>query len=114
MPQFTSILGQITGNDKAWKTWFDSEAPEDAAIPDGYHGSLDTFRKLLLIRSWCPDRTMNQARRYITESIGKEVTLTQCKLHLVCKNLLYMFRYLSIFRNKALFSCTLNESFHII
>ncbi|KAK3754858.1 hypothetical protein QZH41_011331 [Actinostola sp. cb2023] len=71
LPQFTSILGQITNNDKAWKTWFDSDAPEEAPIPDGYHGSLDTFRKLLLIRSWCPDRTMNQARRYITESIGK-------------------------------------------
>ncbi|XP_048577391.1 dynein axonemal heavy chain 5 isoform X1 [Nematostella vectensis] len=71
LPQFTSILGQISHNDKAWKAWFDSDAPEDEPIPDGYHGSLDTFRKLLLIRSWCPDRTLNQARRYITESIGK-------------------------------------------
>ena len=66
---------QVANNEsgKAWKTWFDSEAPEDTPIPDGYQGSLDTFRKLLLIRAWCPDRTINQARRYITDSIGKEV-----------------------------------------
>lgn len=60
-------------NDKNWKTWFDSEAPEEEPIPDGYGDSLDTFRKLLLIRSWCPDRTVHQARRYIADSIGKMV-----------------------------------------
>ena len=26
---------------------------------------------ILLLRSWCPDRTLSQARRYIEESIGK-------------------------------------------
>ena len=70
-----NYLVQVANNEsgKAWKTWFDSEAPEDAPIPDGYQGSLDTFRKLLLIRAWCPDRTIHQARRYITDSIGKAV-----------------------------------------
>lgn len=72
---FCDNVLQVANNEsgKAWKTWFDSEAPEDTPIPDGYQGSLDTFRKLLLIRAWCPDRTINQARRYITDAIGKEV-----------------------------------------
>ncbi|XP_028415244.1 dynein heavy chain 5, axonemal-like [Dendronephthya gigantea] len=70
LQQFSQILGQITRNDKSWKTWFDSDTPEDSPIPDGYEESLDTFRKLLLIRSWCPDRTVSQARRYIGDSIG--------------------------------------------
>ena len=72
---FCGNVLQVANNEsgKAWKTWFDSEAPEDTPIPDGYQGSLDTFRKLLLIRAWCPDRTINQARRYITDAIGKEV-----------------------------------------
>ncbi|KAK1173586.1 dynein heavy chain 5, axonemal isoform X1 [Acipenser oxyrinchus oxyrinchus] len=67
---FNELLGHVARNDKAWKTWFDEEAPEEASIPDGYDRMLDTFRKLLLIRSWCPDRTVAQARHYIAESLG--------------------------------------------
>ena len=62
-------------NFRAWKLWFDEEAPEECEIPEGYAKSLDMFRKLLLIRSWCPDRTMAMARYYIVEAIGKRVRL---------------------------------------
>ena len=64
LSQFSEILTQVSGqslfptlnvsrqiscNDKGWKAWFDTEAPEESTIPDGYN-SLDTFRKLLLVR----------------------------------------------------------------
>ncbi|GBP33369.1 Dynein heavy chain 8, axonemal [Eumeta japonica] len=58
--QFTSILDQVLGNEKGWKQWFDKEAPEEEPLPDGYH-TLDVFRKLLVVRSWCPDRTLAQS-----------------------------------------------------
>ncbi|XP_069769396.1 dynein axonemal heavy chain 5 isoform X5 [Narcine bancroftii] len=67
---FTQLLAQVAKNDKDWKAWFDEEAPEESPLPDGYDTTLDTFRKLLLIRSWCPDRTIAQARHYIAESLG--------------------------------------------
>uniref|UniRef100_H2XPC8 AAA+ ATPase domain-containing protein n=1 Tax=Ciona intestinalis TaxID=7719 RepID=H2XPC8_CIOIN len=72
LPQFSQLINQITRNDRGWKTWFDEEAPEEAVIPDGYSSSLDTFRKLLLIRSWCPDRTIAQSRHYIAQSLGQK------------------------------------------
>ena len=43
-------LLQVSRNERGWKAWFDKDAPEEAQIPDGYHISLDSFRKLLLIR----------------------------------------------------------------
>lgn len=46
-------------------------------IPCGYEKQLDVFRKLLLIRSWSPDRTLSQARQYI---IGKKAIKHSIKL----------------------------------
>nr|XP_039256499.1 dynein heavy chain 5, axonemal-like [Styela clava] len=74
LPQFSQLLNQVSRNDKGWKNWFDEEAPEEFTMPEGYSSSLDTFRKLLLIRSWCPDRTTAQARHYIASSMGARYT----------------------------------------
>ncbi|XP_071824188.1 dynein axonemal heavy chain 5-like [Apostichopus japonicus] len=71
LKNFSDILNQISRNEKQWKHWFDKDAPEEHAIPDGYEQSLDVFRKLLLIRSWCPDRTLAQARKFIVDSLGE-------------------------------------------
>lgn len=65
-----SVLLQVTRNERQWKQWYDSAAPEEAEIPDGYHNNLDVFRRLLLVRSWCPDRTLSQARKFIIDALG--------------------------------------------
>uniref|UniRef100_A0A8D3CSA0 Dynein heavy chain 5 axonemal n=1 Tax=Scophthalmus maximus TaxID=52904 RepID=A0A8D3CSA0_SCOMX len=72
LPPFNQILTQVSQNERSWRAWFDNLAPEDATLPDGYGDKLDTFRKLLLIRSWCPDRTIAQAWRYISDSLGQQ------------------------------------------
>ncbi|XP_038654873.1 dynein heavy chain 8, axonemal-like isoform X2 [Scyliorhinus canicula] len=70
LSQFAEILNQVSKNEKVWKVWFDADAPEETTIPHGYSDSLDAFCKLLLIRSWCPDRTLSQARNYIADAMG--------------------------------------------
>ncbi|XP_075954128.1 dynein axonemal heavy chain 8-like [Anarhichas minor] len=70
LSQFTNILAKVSENGKLWKAWLNLDAPEEGVIPDGYN-SLDVFLKLLFIRSWCPDRTLSQARKYVGESLGE-------------------------------------------
>lgn len=57
---------------QAWKDWFDADAPEEEQIPDNYSSSLSLFHRLLLVRSWCPDRCIPMAKLYIAEAMGKE------------------------------------------
>lgn len=44
----------------------------EEVIPDGYNTTLDVFRRLLLVRSWCPDRTLSQAKKYLADSLGEK------------------------------------------
>ncbi|XP_065810510.1 dynein axonemal heavy chain 8 [Labrus bergylta] len=69
LPEFINVINQVSQNGKAWKAWVNLDAPEEGVIPDGYN-SLDVFEKLLLIRSWCPDRTLAQATKYVGYSLG--------------------------------------------
>ncbi|CAI5780204.1 dynein heavy chain 5, axonemal [Podarcis lilfordi] len=70
--QFSDVLDQISRTEKQWKMWFDKEKPEEELVPSGYDQALDCFRRLLLIRSWCPDRTIAQARKYIMDTMGEK------------------------------------------
>ncbi|XP_019735638.1 dynein heavy chain 5, axonemal [Hippocampus comes] len=72
--EFSDVLDQISRNEKQWKVWFDKEAPEEEKVPNSYDQALDCFRRLLLIRCWCPDRTIAQARKYIMDAMGEKYT----------------------------------------
>ncbi|XP_013102946.2 dynein axonemal heavy chain 8 [Stomoxys calcitrans] len=70
LPVFSQILNKVSNNERGWFNWYKKECPESDVIPDGYN-SLDPFRRLLLIRSWCTDRTLSQSRQYIGHSLGE-------------------------------------------
>ncbi|VDN11349.1 unnamed protein product [Dibothriocephalus latus] len=73
LPTFHSLLQQVAHGDRVWKHWYDSDAPEEVPIPDGYD-KLDTFQRLLLVRSWCLDRCIPMASKYIAETMGPVYT----------------------------------------
>lgn len=67
--QFHSILDHIKANDRMWKNWYEKDAPEEEPIPDVF-STMDVFRKLLIVRSFCLDRTLSQSRKYLSSSLG--------------------------------------------
>ncbi|XP_039290802.1 dynein heavy chain 8, axonemal [Nilaparvata lugens] len=70
---FKYILNQIAQNEKAWRNWYEKPAPEEETIPDNFE-SMDQFKKLLIIRAWCPDRTLSQSKKYLASSLGVRFT----------------------------------------
>uniref|UniRef100_A0A1B6CZR9 AAA+ ATPase domain-containing protein n=2 Tax=Clastoptera arizonana TaxID=38151 RepID=A0A1B6CZR9_9HEMI len=68
LPHFKFILTQVPQSEKQWKIWYDKPAPEDEPMPDGYE-TLDPFRRLLMVRAWCPDRTLSQSKKYVSFSM---------------------------------------------
>ncbi|CAF3386329.1 unnamed protein product [Rotaria sp. Silwood1] len=72
LAHFSQVLRQVVSNDKVWYNWFLSDAPEEVTFPESYSTSLDTFKKLLLVRSFAPDRTLPMAKKYIGESLGTQ------------------------------------------
>jgi len=71
LQHFKDLTLMIQKNEKEWKRWLEKEAPEEEVIPDGLDKTLDTFHRLLLIRSFAPDRTISQAWKYIGDSQGE-------------------------------------------
>ena len=62
----------MSHNSSQWRTWYETEAPEDEPIPDGYDSWMSAFDRLLMVRCWCPHRTLHEAHKYIQDSLGSE------------------------------------------
>lgn len=75
IPPFKEILSLVEQNEKLWKKWYEKSAPEKEMIPNGFD-KLNQFKILLIIRAWCPDRTLNQAFNYVEESLGPQFVET--------------------------------------
>lgn len=81
-----SVFFQISRNEKQWKLWFDKEAPEEEVVPNSYDQALDCFRRLLLIRCWCPDRTIAQVGKdtsvYLVSmsTVGSEICVLKARV----------------------------------
>ncbi|GFY45418.1 dynein heavy chain 8, axonemal, partial [Trichonephila inaurata madagascariensis] len=72
LSSFKTLVDEVCTKEAEWKTWFESEVPEAASFPCGYDAKLDPFGILLMIRTWCPDRTLSQAKKFISASLGPE------------------------------------------
>lgn len=67
---WTGFIDNLVKNKKAWKEWYDLEAPEQSEIPCGYTVSLSKFQILLLMRVLRPDRVVNAIKNFIIDKMN--------------------------------------------
>jgi len=63
---------QVSHNPTPWKAWYDTEAPEAESIPGGFDGWMSAFDRLLMVRCWCPHRTLREVHKYVLQSLGSK------------------------------------------
>lgn len=68
---FKGLLDDFARDTQKWQEWYDYEDPEAHAIPD-YEGRINTFQKMVLVRSAREDRFLVAAKEYIAASLGKQ------------------------------------------
>jgi len=64
------FLETIKKNEKAWKDWYDLEAPEMSPMPCGFDKKLDKFQALLICRIFRNDRCINAIKNFIMDRMS--------------------------------------------
>eukprot|EP00210_Caulerpa_lentillifera_P005286 g5050.t1 len=68
----TSLITNITNNEKEWKEIYDHEAPERMKFPCEETRSLTIFERLLVLRCLRLDRVTKVIREYIATTLGAQ------------------------------------------
>ena len=68
---FKMLPDYISRSEKAWKEWYDVEAPENTPVPE-IDDRLEPFDRLLVVRALREDRAMLAALNYVSSILGKE------------------------------------------
>jgi dynein heavy chain len=71
LPPFSDLLGLIIKQEKLWRVWLERDAPESEPLPAAGLASLTPFQRLLVLRSFSPDRTIAASKQYIEASMVK-------------------------------------------
>lgn len=69
---FGSLPDDVDRNAKAWRQWYDMDAPETAELPLGYDAKLTDFQKLCLLRCFRVDRIYRAVTNYVTKLMGEK------------------------------------------
>jgi len=66
-----TLLTSLAAEGDAWRTWFDLEQPEKAALPAPYAENLSPFQQLLVLKCFRADRLVNAVKGFIVRRLGE-------------------------------------------
>lgn len=65
IPTFVGIAASLGQNERDWKQWCVSNEPEEQSFPGEWENKLNSFQKLLVVRSLRPDRVVYCVRKFV-------------------------------------------------
>ncbi|GLC47993.1 hypothetical protein PLESTB_000047400 [Pleodorina starrii] len=71
LPTFMGLTDAFAADPDAWRPLYDSSEPHRTTLP-GLYNSLDTFRKLLIVRCVRPDKVVPAVQDFVEATLGKK------------------------------------------
>jgi dynein heavy chain len=66
---FSDVITDLQENTAAWKAWYDLTQPE-GSVPGDWEEKLTVFQKILILRSFRPDRVYNAMKNFVISEMG--------------------------------------------
>jgi len=71
LERFHGIRMMFKTVQKGWKTIYDSAAPHYAALPLEYEETMNSFQKMIMVRTLRPDKIVPAVTDFVIEKLGK-------------------------------------------
>lgn len=72
MEHFQGITSTVEQYPKDWKNWFLTAAPEKENLPADWNSKCTELQRMLIVRSFRPDRVVFAVDKFVTNNMGKE------------------------------------------
>ena len=70
-PQFEALVTDLKADLPAWRAWYDTDAPESHAMPQGYDEKLSPFERMLVLRCFRVDRIYVSITKFVIAEMGQ-------------------------------------------
>ena len=70
--QFANLPADLLRSTDEWRAWYDLEAPESHAMPQGYSERLSPLERMLLLRCFRVDRIYVAITKYVILQMGEQ------------------------------------------
>jgi dynein heavy chain len=69
---FSGLIGSIEQSEREWKAWFMNSEPETIQLPGEWENKLNDLQRMLIIRSFRPDRILFCAQMFVATNLGQK------------------------------------------
>jgi len=72
MSHFSGITSTVEQYPRDWKDWYLTAAPEKETLPADWNSKCTELQRMLIVRSFRPDRVVFAVDKFVTNNMGKE------------------------------------------